>query len=460
MAERYEVDAVIVGGGACGMMAALRAAECGAKSVAIFEKSTKQGSNSEYSSGSLVAGGTRWQREAGIVDTPERHAEDILAVSGDVDAKDVVYAVCEAAPKYVEWLADELGYPIELGIEMARAGQSVPRIHRDRDRIGGPYLVGALRQAIDRSDVIGFVDNTPVVGLLESDGTVEGARIAEGGGVSIVRAGATVLAADGFAANREMLARYCPGSEDLPFGGVSTSNGDAIEWGLSLGAAVRNMGCLLGHGLMVVSTGTRLDAVLPQVGAVLVNSSGDRFVEERECGYSKLSTRILGQPGRRAVLIWDETAMMIAKESKPMRESTAARAYTQYEDLGGLAEGTGLPVGKLETAFEESEFSGSQAASAAILRGLGDRRRSCDARRAGYRSMGPRPEAKRRRSLAAICGRGIGGRDLRCQRRWLQLRQRAPECPGPGLDHRGTGLWELSEALSGRCGRRTARRPG
>jgi fumarate reductase flavoprotein subunit len=354
MAEDYEVDAVIVGGGACGMMAALRAADRGAKSVAIFEKSTKQGSNSEYSSGSLVAGGTRWQREAGIVDTPARHAEDILAVSGDLDAKDVVYAVCEAPPRYVEWLADELGYPIELGVEMERAGQSVPRIHRDRDRIGGPYLVGALRRAIERSDVIGFVDNTPVVGLLESDGTVEGARIAAGGEVSIARAGSTVLAADGFAANREMLARYCPGAEELPYGGVSTSSGDAIEWGLSLGAAVRNMGCLLGHGLMVVGTGTRLDAVLPQVGAVLVNSSGDRFVEERECGYSKLSTRILKQPGRRAALIWDETAMLIAKESKPMRESTAARAYMQYPDLSGLAQGIGLPTGKLKTALEES----------------------------------------------------------------------------------------------------------
>ena len=355
----------------------------------------------------------------GIVDTPERHAEDILAVSGDGDAKDVVYAVCEAAPKYVEWLADELGYPIELGIEMERAGQSVPRIHRDRDRIGGPYLVGALRQAIDRSDVIGFVDNTPVVGLLESHGPVEGVRIAEAGEVRVVRAGATVLAADGFAANREMLARYCPGAEDLPFGGVSTSNGDAIEWGLSMGAAVRNMGCLLGHGLMVVGTGTRLDVVLPLVGAVLVNSSGDRFVEERECGYSKLSTRILGQPGRRAALIWDETAMMIAKGSKPMRESAAARAYMQYEDLGGLAEGSGLPLGKLKTAFDGSNSRPRRAAPAAILRGLGHWRRAGDAGRAAYRSIGPRPEAKRRSIAGAICRRRFSGRDFGCERRWL-----------------------------------------
>ena len=45
--------------------------------------------------------------------------------------------------------------------------------------------------------------------------------------------------------------------------------------------------------------------------------------------------------------------MMIAKGSKPMRESAAAGAYMQYEDLGGLAEGSGLPLGKLKTAFDE-----------------------------------------------------------------------------------------------------------
>ena len=55
--------------------------------------------------------------------------------------------------------------------------------------------------------------------------------------------------------------------------------------------------------------------------------------------------------------------MMIAKGSKPMRESAAARAYMQYEDLGGLAEGSGLPLGKLKTAFDGSNSRPRRGAS-------------------------------------------------------------------------------------------------
>jgi fumarate reductase flavoprotein subunit len=351
------------------MMAALRAADCGAKSVAIFEKSTKQGCNSEYSSGSLVAGGTRWQEEAGVVDSPERHAADVLAASGDLEATDVVHALCSAAPRYVEWLADELGYPIELGIDMERAGQTVPRIHRDKERIGGPYLVSTLRQAIERSDVIGFVDNTPATGLVESEGRVEGVRVDEGGSVRVARAGAIVLAADGFGANREMLARFSPGADGRPYGGVGTSTGDAIQWGIELGAGVRNMASLVGHGLMLIDYGTRLDAVLPLVGAVILNTHGDRFVEEKKCGYSKLSGRILEQPGRRAAVIWDETAMLIAKGSKAMKESKAAGAYKQFDDLGALAEATDLPLSKVKEACNHTGFPSERPLQAPFYSG-------------------------------------------------------------------------------------------
>ena len=77
------VDVAIAGGGACGVMTALRAAENPDLVVAVFEKSTREGCNAAISSGSLAAGGTRFQRAAGIDDTPELHAADILAASRD-----------------------------------------------------------------------------------------------------------------------------------------------------------------------------------------------------------------------------------------------------------------------------------------------------------------------------------------------------------------------------------------
>lgn len=344
MSADYEVDVAVVGAGACGMMAALRAAEAGAGSVAVFEKSTRAGCNAEYSSGSLAAAGTRWQREAGVADDPGRHASDILRESGDRDSEQMVRALCGVAPRYVEWLAEEMRYPMELGLDMPRAGHTVPRLHTDTGRVGGRRLIGCLRQAADRSPVIALVDHTPAVGLVGDASGVTGFKVQEQGGVKVVRAGATVLAADGFGANGSMLAEHCPDAVDRIYGGVSTSTGDAIGWGMGLGAAVANMGSFLGHGMMVPGHGTRLSPALPFLGAVLVDRSGRRFLDETAQGYSKLASLLAAWGVGPALMIWDEQALDGCRESELMRESERAGAFRRYEDSSDLRSATGIPV--------------------------------------------------------------------------------------------------------------------
>jgi fumarate reductase flavoprotein subunit len=54
MGADVDVDVVVIGGGGCGMVAALRAAR-GGLTVAVFEKSTQHGCNTQVSSGSLAA---------------------------------------------------------------------------------------------------------------------------------------------------------------------------------------------------------------------------------------------------------------------------------------------------------------------------------------------------------------------------------------------------------------------
>lgn len=349
----YEVDVAVVGGGACGMMAALRAARNQDLVVAVYEKSTKEGCNTQFSSGSLAAGGTRFQRAAGIDDSPERHAADILKVSGDPESEPIVTALCRVAPRYVEWLADELGHPVEIGLDMARSGQSVPRLHTDTGRAGGNRLVATLRKAIEATENIAFVDNTPGVGLIADGGRVTGVEVLENGERRRVGAKAVVLAADGFGNNPQMLAEYCPQAVDAFYGGVSTSTGDAISWGIELGAAVRNMGAYLGHGLVVPGHGTRLNPVLPFLGALLVGVDGRRFVDEKAQGYSKLGRIIAEQPGRRAVLIWDARMHEIAMHSELMRESAAAGAFGRYGSAAELAEAFSLPEAALAETLAE-----------------------------------------------------------------------------------------------------------
>jgi fumarate reductase flavoprotein subunit len=337
-----EVDVAIAGGGACGVMTALRAAQNPDLVIAVFEKSSREGCNAAISSGSLAAGGTRFQRAAGIDDSPEQHADDILAASGDVEWAPVVQALCAAAPEVVEWLADDLGYPIEIGTDMPRAGMSVPRLHTDVGRLGGGRLMRHLRAALEALPNVAFVDEAPGVDLVIEGGGVKGLIVSQNGELQRVRAGTVVLATDGFAASTSLMARFCGELGDPFYGGVSTSTGDAVEWLERVGAGFRNMGACLRSGLVVVGHGTRVSPALQFNGAVLVNTDGERFVDETAHGYSSMAGILQGQPGERAAMVWDAEAMAVTRESEMMRDCLAAGAIRDLPNLAVVAGALGL----------------------------------------------------------------------------------------------------------------------
>jgi fumarate reductase flavoprotein subunit len=348
-----DIDVAILGGGACGMFAALRAAANPHLSIVIFEKSTDEWCNTQVSSGSLAAGGTRFQAAAGIEDSPQRHADDILAVSKDESTRDLVETLCAVAPVYTEWLADALEYPIEIGIDMPRGGQSVPRLHTDRGRQGGQFFVRRLREAVRAAPNIAFADRTPGVGLLANDSGVVGVWVREASGETSVTANSVVLATDGFAANGDLLAQYIPEAVDDYFSGVSTSTGDALAWALDLGATTRHMGSFLGHGLVVPGHGTRLNPALPFRGALLVTMSGERFVDEHKHGYSSLGAIVRTLPGRRAVMMWPASIHEEVLNSELMRESERAGAFRLFETIDELCGALGVEQQALSRTINE-----------------------------------------------------------------------------------------------------------
>lgn len=351
MDEDIEVDLVVAGAGACGVMTALRASENPDLVVAVLEKSLSEGCNAGVSSGSLAAAGTTFQAAAGIVDSPQRHASDILAASGDERHRDLVEALCGVAPDYVHWIAGELGYPMEVGLDMARKGMSVPRLHADPARAGGSPLMTHLRRVLTERPNVALVDEAPVTALRVEDGVVVGVRARQRGHDLTVSAGLTMLASDGFAGNRALMERFCPELGDPFHGGVSTSTGDSIGWLEPLGVELRNMGACLRHG-QVTLRGTRVNPALPWLGAVLVNRRGERFVDEQAHGYSGLAGVIQEQPEERAVMIWDSEAQETAQHSEMMRESEEAGAVRTSPDLAGLASEVGVAADRLAVALE------------------------------------------------------------------------------------------------------------
>lgn len=349
-----EVDVAVVGGGACGLMTALRAAEDPDLVVAVFEKSSREGCNAAISSGSLAAGGTRFQRAAGIEDSPQQHAEDILAASGDEEWRPVVEALCAVAPEMVEWIADT-GYPVEIGTDMPRAGMSVPRLHTDVGRQGGGRLIRHLRALVDAKQNIAYVDEAPVLDLLTEPVSgrdrVVGVLVRQNGELQRVRAGAVVLAADGFAADERLRKEHLAHLGNPFYGGVSTSTGDALGWVTALGGGLRNMGAGLRSGLVVVDHGTRVSPALPFNGAVLVNARGERFVDEESKGYSSMAGILQQQPGERAAMVFDATALAATRESEMMRECLAAGAIRGLATLEELAGALGLSVADTDRAL-------------------------------------------------------------------------------------------------------------
>jgi fumarate reductase flavoprotein subunit len=175
-----------------------------------------------------------------------------------------------------------------------------------------------------------------------SDDAVTGLVVEQNGVLQRIRAGSVVLATDGFAASPSLMARFCPDLGDPFYGGVSTSTGDAVAWLEQVGAGFRNMGACLRSGLVVVGHGTRVSPALPFNGAVLVNTDGERFVDEAAHGYSSMAGILRGQPGERAVMVWDAEAMAVARESEMMRDCLSAGAIRDLPDLAAVAGALGL----------------------------------------------------------------------------------------------------------------------
>ena len=94
MSEDVSVDVVIVGAGACGLVAALAAVENGA-TVLLLEKLEDVGGNSRLSTGSIPAAGSRLQIAAGIDDNPALMVADLLEASGPHEAEDLLTNMAE-----------------------------------------------------------------------------------------------------------------------------------------------------------------------------------------------------------------------------------------------------------------------------------------------------------------------------------------------------------------------------
>jgi fumarate reductase flavoprotein subunit len=299
-----ETDVLVVGGGGGGLVAALAARASGA-SVIVVEKSERLGGNTVLSSGSVPGAGTRFQREAGIDDSPQLMIADVMTRTNGTAPRHLVELLAHESAPLVEWLVDDVGAPLALVADLKNVGHSVPRTHAPPGR-DAQLLFDALERAALERDIL---LSTGIVGkrlIVDDHGEVIGAAVQSRGqgAEDTVRARKVILAANGFGANREMLRQFCPEIANAPYFGHLDNTGDAIRWGMELGARVCNMAAYQGHASVSYPHGNLLSWTVMERGGFLVNAAGERFVDEN-LGYSGCASAVLAQPERCAFAIFD-----------------------------------------------------------------------------------------------------------------------------------------------------------
>jgi fumarate reductase flavoprotein subunit len=316
-----DTDVVVAGAGAAGLAAALAAAEQGCAVVLLeASESFRHGSNTSMSTSMVPAGGSRWQQEKGIDDSPERFLDDIMRKTRGRAHRMAAEALTGIAPELVAWLADSCTVPLELVTDFSYPGHSRDRCHAVPDR-AGTTLQNHLLEAVGRQDMITFAVPMRLMDVQLDGDAVCGADVqTPGGNRERITTPAVVLAVNGFGANPDLVRHHIPEIADGLYHGGDGSTGDALLIGDRLGADTGYLDAYQGHGSVATPHGILLTWATVMHGAYLLNADGQRFDDET-VGYSEFGARVLAQPGAVAWMVLDR------------RVDQACRVFADYQAI-------------------------------------------------------------------------------------------------------------------------------
>jgi fumarate reductase flavoprotein subunit len=272
-----ETDVIIIGSGACGLAAALTAAEAGAK-VTLFEKQRSLGGTSNFFEGTFAVE-SAMQRERYITYTRDEAFKRMMEYSHwRADARMVRAFVDESAPT-IAWLQ-------KAGVEFSEVGTNMPDGTRTYHIVKGrgAAVVKALATKAKEKGV-DLSLGTPVTRIIKEGDRIIGVIVDKNGGDETVQSPVVIIASGGYANNKAWVKKYAGFDIDvnmIPVGNVDKM-GDGIRMAWEVGAAEEGMGVLEAYRFGPMAPEFRTYGPVQMVALqpdLWVNPAGERFCDE------------------------------------------------------------------------------------------------------------------------------------------------------------------------------------
>jgi fumarate reductase flavoprotein subunit len=345
------VNLAIVGGGGCGLAAAL-AARDGGVSALVLERDARTAGSTDMSTGLIPGAASRLQLASGVVDSADIFAADIMRKAKGQTDEGVVRALAQESGATIDWLTERHHVPLSFVDTFLYPGHSRMRMHGTPNRTGSE-LMTAMSQAAAAAGADVLTNSLVTELYADEQSCIHGIRVEHPDGTAEdIGCGALVLACSGFGGNRAMVAEFIPEIADAEFYGHTGNQGDALRWGRSLGAAIRDEHAYQGHGGL--AAGHRIPILWPVIinGGFQINRKGRRFSNE-SLGYSEQAVKVVAQPGHFAWDIYDERIDWLMQEFQDYRDAMEARAIVSATSVEDLASKLSVPLEGLASTLSE-----------------------------------------------------------------------------------------------------------
>ncbi len=261
------LDILIIGSGGAGLAAALSAKEEDAN-VLVVAKSYPTASQT-----SMAQGGINTALGNVTPDSIQAHIADTIKSAHGLCNEQMVKTMCEDAPHSIAWL-ERLGVPFDRTAESKVAqrqlgGASSKRACYAQDYTGLKILHTLYDNCLKEN--IEMLEEHLLLNLIVEEGVVLGATFLDivTGEVKEIHAKATILATGGYGSLYKNFTTNAEGA-----------TGDGIAAVLRAGGTISNMEFVQFHPTALKSSSILVSESARGEGGYLVNSKGERFVDE------------------------------------------------------------------------------------------------------------------------------------------------------------------------------------